>query len=262
MMGAPMTDIKRYDRYGWDYGRHNPLEEKAVRWYLRHAGEVGGEILEVACGTGSLLVPLARAGHRVTGLDLSRTMLAIARERIDALPPKVAALADPIRGDMSDFDLGRRFSLAILADNSFRELETREELLACLRCIRRHLEPGGRFLLTEVRFNPDLYENDRRSLPWTDGYPHPETGESVRRAVRQRLDPDHTKLHGLMIYETTAADGTVSIEECPYEAPILLPADYLDMLSRAGFSPRLFMDYSDRPDDGVDPILCFVSDAT
>jgi SAM-dependent methyltransferase len=254
-----MTDIKRYELFGWDYDRYNPPDPKAVAWYLGHLERSGGPVLELACGGGTLLEPIAAAGFEVTGLDLSETMLGRARRRIAGLPQETAARIRLVKGDMSDFDLGETFRTAILADNSFRELPTVPELLDCLRCIRRHLADGGLFLLTEARFNPDLYVDGRRCWPWTKVYENEETGESVRRRVILKALTDPRRIEGLMIYERTDAAGSTSIEECPYVAPILTPPEYLSLLAEAGFEAELRVGYEDRPDDGVEPLLCFVA---
>ena len=256
-----MSDIKRYEQFGWDYDRYNPRDPKAEAWYLGHLQRTGGPVLEIACGGGKLLEPIAAAGHEVTGLDLSEAMLDRARRRIDALPPDVAARITIEQGDMADFDFGRTFAAVILADNSFRELETREELTTCLRCLRHHLEPGGIFLLTEARFRPELYADGRRRWPWTEGYENPVTGETTRRRVTCEYRPDPPRIDGVMDYEITARDGTVAVEECPYCAPVLTPDEYLSMLTATGFDPVLRVGYEDRPDDGAEPMLCFVATA-
>lgn len=113
--------------------------------YLDFARRTGGPILELGCGTGRLLLPLARAGFETVGLDRSAAMLARAQARLEA-----AGLADRValvRGDMTDFDLGRSFGLALLALNSFMHLNDPDQQLQALTCARRHLRPGGLLIL-------------------------------------------------------------------------------------------------------------------
>src|SRR5919202_314989 len=69
-------------------------------FYLELAAASGGRVLEVACGSGRVLVPLARTGNRVVGLDASPHMLALAHEKLAAAGPQVAARARLIQGDM------------------------------------------------------------------------------------------------------------------------------------------------------------------
>ena len=63
-----------------------------------------------------------------------------------------------------------------------------------------------------------------------------------------------------MLYQTTHADGRETIEECPFELPVMLRDDYVSLFSEAGFSPRVFVGYEEQEDDGENPILCFVCD--
>jgi SAM-dependent methyltransferase len=253
-----MPDIKRYEHFGWDYDHFNPHDERAEAWYLTHLEQTGGPVLELACGGGKLLEAIARAGHEVVGLDLSAAMLGRARRRIASLPLEVAARISLVRGDMSDFDLGREFGAVVLADNSFREVETREALHACLRCIRRHLREGGLLLLTERRFDPDLYPDGRGDWPWTESIENPETGERMRRRVTVLVRDGWSE--GTFHYEVTAPDGTVRRETCPWVSPIVTPDEYGEMLRRTGFRWRLFTGYEEKPDDGSDRMLCFVAE--
>jgi SAM-dependent methyltransferase len=253
-----MGDLKRYDRFGWDYDDVNPPEPDAEAWYLGSVSRTGGPVLELACGAGKLLPVFAGAGHEVVGLDLSETMLGLARKRIETLPADVAARISLVQGDMGDFDLGRTFPAILIADNSFRELPDGDALLACLACIRRHLAPDGVALLTERRFDPSRYPGGHAVWPFGEARVNPETGESVRRRIEVRILESPRRIAGVMTYETTAHDGTVTTEECPFTGPVLDVPDYFDLFAEAGFSAELRVGYEDRPDDGVTPMLCFV----
>jgi len=115
--------LERYELFGWDYDHFNPLAEREVAWYQQFAEKSGGPVLELACGTGRLLARLAGAGLEVTGQDLSEAMLAQARRRVEALPADIRGRVRLEKADMCNFDLGRTFAMAMIADNSFRELE-------------------------------------------------------------------------------------------------------------------------------------------
>ena len=136
-------DLKRYELFGWDYEWHSPLTDEEVSWHAMWARRTGGPLLGLACGSVRLLCRLAQAGFDVVGLDLSDTMLGLARKNLAESPPSVRKRVRLVKANMTNFDLACRFGLIFIADNSFRELRTRKELLACLRCLRRHLEPNG-----------------------------------------------------------------------------------------------------------------------
>ncbi|RSM99089.1 class I SAM-dependent methyltransferase [Nonomuraea sp. WAC 01424] len=105
-----------------------------------------GPILELAAGSGRLTFPLLALGRKVTALELSPAMLAILRRRLDDAPARLRDLCTLVQGDMSAFTLDRRFDVVVL-DQSITLLDgaDRPGLYAC---VREHLEPGGRLLLT------------------------------------------------------------------------------------------------------------------
>ena len=116
-----------------------------------------GPLLELGCGTGRVLLPLARTGHEVVGIDLSEPMLARGRTKLKEEPPVVRGRVTLLEGDMTSFDLGRRFAQIYCAFGSFHHLRTVEEQLACLERCRTHLLPGGTLVLDLI--NPDPAPN-------------------------------------------------------------------------------------------------------
>lgn len=117
------------------------------------AQKSGGPILELACGTGILTLPLARRGYAVTGLDMAAPMLDYARVKENSQRDESAPPVNWVLGDMRNFDLGRRFRLIVLLHNSVSHLHTLEDFCGAMACVRAHLEPDGRFLVNT--FVPD-----------------------------------------------------------------------------------------------------------
>jgi SAM-dependent methyltransferase len=118
------------------------------------AEESGGTAFELGCGTGRLLLPLARAGLRVTGLDLSPHMLAVAKRKLESEEPEAQARVCLMHGHMVHFSLDERFGLILIPSRNLQVLLSRHEQRACLECCMRHLRPHGR-LAIDV-FNPRL----------------------------------------------------------------------------------------------------------
>ncbi|MBI3972470.1 MAG: class I SAM-dependent methyltransferase [Chloroflexi bacterium] len=149
-----------------DIGRIYDLEHPACRgtelaFWDREATDAGGEVLELAAGSGRVAIALARKGHRVTGLDSSAGMLARAAARTGRLPPDVQERLTWEQGDMADFDLsGRRFGLVFIAYNSFWLLTDETRRRQCLRSVARHLAPGGRLVLDLFPPNEDDYQDE------------------------------------------------------------------------------------------------------
>jgi len=153
-------------------------------FYLDLARRAGGPVLEVACGTGRILLPCLAAGADVEGVDLFPAML----ERLRA---KAAALGLAPRlhvGDMRDFRLRRRYALLFCAFNGFVHCLTAEDQLRALRTWRRHLRPGGCAV-----FN--VFYPGREVLGGPEGTPvleletrHPVTGRTIRMLDTRTLD--------------------------------------------------------------------------
>lgn len=125
-----------------------------IEFYVEEAIQADGPVLELASGTGRILLPIARAGIEITGLDLSSAMLDLTRHKLAAEPVEVQQRVTLVEGDMSDFELGRRFQLITVPFNSFLILEGPAQHRAALTCIRRHLEPGGRLVFNI--FDPSI----------------------------------------------------------------------------------------------------------
>jgi SAM-dependent methyltransferase len=109
---------------------------------LSLAEESSKEILELGCGTGRLAVPLARAGHKVTGIDLSDEMLDIARRKLEREPAHVRASVVLRQGDMVNIDLGRCFDLVIVSHNSLNE-HTPKDVQRIFKAVGSQLSEGG-----------------------------------------------------------------------------------------------------------------------
>lgn len=106
-------------------------------------GVPGARVLEPACGSGRLVLELARRGHAVTGFDRSVPMLDFARARLARARRKATLL----EADMSSFRLPRRFELAHCLVSTFKYLLDEESAVAHLACVARALVPGGIYVL-------------------------------------------------------------------------------------------------------------------
>lgn len=175
-----------------------------LAFYLEYAKQAGGEVLDLACGTGRISVPLAEAGIPVTGLDLSLEMLQRARQKAEEAG--VAGRIRFIQGDMRRFALERSFPLIMIPFRSFLHLLHLKEQMNALTCIRNHLTPGGKLVLNV--FVPkvnDLYEeNEKMSLRGI--YPL-ENGEQVLMWDYTRYDHFQQLAEVTRTYERVAPDG-------------------------------------------------------
>ena len=98
-------------------------------------------ILDLGCGTGNHSIRLARRGFEVTGLDLSRAQLAVARGKARAARLGIRF----VTGDMRSFRIPASFDTAVCMFGAFGYVLKPRDVLRALRTIRRHLVPGGIF---------------------------------------------------------------------------------------------------------------------
>jgi SAM-dependent methyltransferase len=132
----------------------------------------GGEVLDVACGWGRHSVSLARAGFRVTGLDLSETLLARGRKRAAAAGVEV----DFVRGDMREIPWRGRFDAILSLYSSLGYFLSDDEDLRVLRGAREALRPDGAFVLETMHRDHivgdyaarDWWESDDGTTVWVE----------------------------------------------------------------------------------------------
>lgn len=161
-------------------GRHYDLQHKDfvddIPFYVKQAEVHGGSVLELACGTGRIAIPIAMRGFDITGLDVSEGMLKQAGTKAVTEGVDIKW----VRADCRDFHLHRSFNLILLAFNSIAHLHELEDIEGCLACVKEHLEPAGRFIL-EI-FNPrlDILIRDPSERYPAGEYPDPDgRGEVV-----------------------------------------------------------------------------------
>jgi SAM-dependent methyltransferase len=225
-------------------------EREDVDFYVEAAKESGGEVLEVGCGTGRVLIPTARAGMEITGLDLSPHMLEVCRQKLASEPEEVRCRVRLEQGDMRRFELGKTFQLITLPFRPFQHLTMVEDQLACLACLRKHLADDGRLILDI--FNPRL-----ESLVETDfGVEFPEEGQFIlpdgRKLTRSHIivsrDVPNQVNYVELIYYVTHPDGYQErlVQAFPMRWLFRFEAEHL--LARAGFEvEQLYADYDKSP---------------
>lgn len=125
-----------------------------VEQYLALAASYGEPVLELGCGSGRILLELARHGHRVVGIERSPDMLAELRDNLRGVPDDASARVEALEDDVMTFSLGRRFPLIVLPAMSIMLFppNDRRELL---RRVAEHLAPAGAFAFDYIRFGAD-----------------------------------------------------------------------------------------------------------
>jgi len=197
---SPFDDAELYDILfaNLDFDRE---------FYLDLALKARGPVLEVACGTGRILIPCLRKGVDIDGLDLYSTML-------DGLRGKAAGLRLKPRlyaADMRDFTLPRRYALIFIAFNGFVHNLTTDDQLKTLRVCREHLLPEGE-LVFNVFFPGLEILGGEQNVPVLEGEaPHPRTGLPVRIYDTRTLNRVEQIQHSRIEIQELDPEGRVSV---------------------------------------------------
>jgi SAM-dependent methyltransferase len=248
-MQEAMDRVARFfDAEYADYTDDLPLIEA-------YAKRSGGPLLELGCGTGRLLVPLAHAGYDVTGVDVSSEMLRIARAKVEA--DGLAQRVTLIHGDYRDALLAGPYRLAFVMMNTFLHLTTLAEQLRALRHWREHLTPGG-MLLIDV-YSPDVAElaGLDGKIEWDSTWTDEQTGATIMKFLTRTVDLAEQRIHVNLIYDEITSDGLVRRTAVQFDHRYLWRFEAELLLDKAGFAlEAVFGDHSLAPyEDASDSMI-------
>jgi SAM-dependent methyltransferase len=214
-------------------------------FYVGLARNADGPVLDVACGTGRILLPCLQIGVDIEGLDLFEPMLNTLRKKaaVLGLSPRLH------RADMSDFSLPRRYALIMIPFNAFIHNMTQEAQIRCLMRCREHLLPGG--LLAFDTFFPSLEiigaQQNTRVLEGEMS--HPQTGLPVRMFDTRSFDRVAQLQHSVNEVELLAADGSVqTVHRSEVSSRYIYKQEMALLLRAAGFEQaEICGDFDRRP---------------
>jgi SAM-dependent methyltransferase len=238
----PFVDAELYDH---EY-RHRRAD---INFYRRLASNrmefAAGSILDLACGSGRLLLPLVRDGHRVVGMDRSAEMLTAAARRIRRLSASRQRQCTLVRADLRAYQLHTQASLAIAAFHSVQHLFADEDMARFLRTTRANLMKGGWLAFDVLPPDPDWLARDPHRRWGKTTFRHPITRERLIYTTNHVFDPASRLLHMRLYYQPVDDKGTPSGAErtvrlCHRQ---LWPDEVRRMLGDAGF--RLMETFAD-----------------
>ena len=236
-MSAPgkANDPDEYAPHARFYDLEHADYQEDIATYAGFAAHVGKEgVLELACGSGRLMLPLAASGARVTGVDLSPTMLNLAREKVTE-----AGLEERIRlvhGDMRTVRLDRRFDLVIIGLNSLMHLAEQAEQLATLCNAARHLTANGRLVID--LFNPEvaLPETHQEGQLFLHCLKVLPGGTHLLHFQSPKVDRAAQLVHMTNYYDEMPPDGRVRRHFSPFTLRYLGAGELRLLIERAGLA--------------------------
>jgi SAM-dependent methyltransferase len=217
------------------YHAHHSRHMEDLPFWLDLAARQEGPILELGCGSGRVLLSLARSGRLAVGLDNDPEMLALLlrnlRRNLRRSPPASVLV---LQADLAAFHLGLRFGLVVTPCNTWSTLGA-EVRLACLERVRLHLRPEGMFAASLP--NPALLRRLPRRSPAEieETFLHPLDGEPVQ--VSSAWERASGFFNLTWHYDHLLPDGRVertSAQACHALTPAMT---YLEELVQAGLAP-------------------------
>ena len=237
----PYADIAAL--YDLEHGNY----DEDVDLYLNFALVTGDPVLELGCGSGRLLVPLAESGHRVTGLDASPAMLS--RARAVATEADVADRVTLFQGGMEAADAapGGPFGIVIVALNGLMHLPTQDAQRRALAAARRALDPRGQLVLDVLHPTPTalaaLDQAFSHDGTWRDA-----DGRRVDKFAARRVLPGEQTILTDLWYDRLDDGGRVHRTATSYPMRYLHRAELELLLEMAGFTEwRVYGGYELEP---------------
>ena len=214
-----------------------------VELCLKYINQTRGDILEMACDTGRITIPvLENAGGRsVTAFDLSDTMLEVFREKISS-----SAYMGNLRlekANMADFDFSQKFGLIILVWRAFQCLINEEDAKSCLQCVKNHMDASSIFLfsifLPRESYGADWLGKENISYEAAD----PQTGNEIKRWTKNlKSDEEAQVIEYASIYEITGSGGNKNRLEDRITCKYYYPEQIKQLLADCGFT--VVMEYT------------------
>ena len=202
---------------------------------VQTAQKAGRAALELGCGTGRVLIPLADAGCDPVGIDRSAALLALARGK--AAQHGHASRIGLVQGDMTAFRLAQTaFDFVFVVSNTLMHLTTEAEQVQALECAHRHLRAGG-LLLIDL-FNPDAayLESISGVQELADRWEDAERNTQVLKWTTRSLDAARQLQHTLFIYEELFPDGRSAQTRLSFPLRFWWPDEGGRLLEKAGFA--------------------------
>lgn len=226
-----------YDRIFQSSPRYLKQSQDVLFW-LNMAECYGPSILELACGTGRISVPLGDKGFDVTGIELSDSMLKAAGQKSESV--------QWLQKDVRDFNLKRRFSLIIFPYDTFTHLHELPDVKSCLHCVKQHLEPDGYFI---IDFKNPYCVFDTLNAPNSQDiysiFQDPHSDETVTAMRESKYDAAEQLYHRTL---TFSWENTTKIVQEVLTLRIYFPKEIEAILTENGFTVvQKFGNYEEAP---------------
>lgn len=241
-----------------EYDLEHAGDEEDVRFYVDLAKRLKPKlVLELACGTGRITIPMAeegaRSGFSIVGIDTESSMLKNATDRARRLSTAARERIRLARGDMRKWHGRDLFDLIIVPCSSISHLLELDDQLQVWARAFRNLTPGGRFAVEAPMPNFTAYADSFANPPRTLVEIDRDVTDPKRkvRLVRRRTVtylPDEQRAQIRFLYEKYQRKSCVESYIDDFESHVYFPRELRLLFLHAGFGiESVFGDYNRRP---------------
>lgn len=215
----------------------NPTVPEDVEFYRSLIRSPRSHLLELGCGTGRVLLPLAESCAYIHGIDLSPAMISICQAKlVEASIPPARAQAEV--QDISNFDLGRKSDLIIAPYRAFQNLETDVAVEGLFHCVRRHLSADATCVLNVFNPNRDAETLRREWCRPEERFAWEVAVEGGRVTCHERfarMDRERLILYPELIYRRYQDDVLVDETVLKIAMRVYYPDQFAELILRHGF---------------------------
>lgn len=238
--------------YDEDYTVGIP-HRKDIPFYSKYAAESGGPVLELGCGTGRILIPIAQSGIECYGLDMSSEMLEVCDEKIRKLG---LSNVHTKRSSMDNFHYDRTFRMIYIPFRSFQHLRNTRQQVKCLQLVHEHLDDDGLFIMDVFSPNIEkLAEYSRNTDTWEKDFSrkNERTEHTITRYFQARADLGIQIIDVEMKWEERTPDGSlIAKKDGKFQLRYLFRYELEHLLIRCGFQPEIYgYFFEQRPFDSM-----------
>lgn len=204
-------------------------EKNDIEYYTDLVGERGGKALELACGTGRILIPLKQRGLDIDGVDISPQMLAKCRSKLNELDSKTHLYEQ----DLTEFNTKTKYDTIFISGGSFCMVDEYKDAESSLTNVYNHLNDDGLFILDI--FNPTA--NLKNDLPGVHRMIRmaEEGNESLYCYANTRYDIEEQLIIGQYKYELFREGNLQETIEDNFRMRWYGKHEFTMMLENAGF---------------------------
>lgn len=260
----PQPNARFYDTIARFYDAENLEMTEDLPLFSELAADLGDPILDIGCGTGRVMLHLAREGYRVTGIDHAAEMLARGERKLDR-QPDLKPLVRFVQGDVLDpalgATLGERFKLVLVPYNGFMHFHTQADQLAALKQCAAWLAEDGQIVLDLPNAGDAYATEDDPGIVLERMFTEPESGHLVMQQSSSEIDRAAQMLHITWIYDELASDGAVRRTVAPLHLRYVFPAELDLLLAAAGLQAvEVVGDYDLMPFGNGSPRLIVIAE--